>query len=92
MGFWDFIVWCVLGFFVGAIARFLVPGPDPMGCIGTTLIGVVGGIVGGVVGDAIFGSLNTKFDLPGLLGAVIGGVIVLLIYRLFRRPRVEEEE
>jgi uncharacterized membrane protein YeaQ/YmgE (transglycosylase-associated protein family) len=83
---WDVIVWCVFGLVAGAIARLLVPGPDRMGCFGTIILGIVGSLVGGFLSRLIFRPPGDEFSPAGLFGAIVGGVIVLVIYRrLFRR-------
>ena len=69
----------VVGLIVGAIARLLVPGPDPIGIIGTILVGIAGGLVGGFLWAALF-SMQV-----GWSGSIIGAVIVLLIYRAYQR-------
>jgi uncharacterized membrane protein YeaQ/YmgE (transglycosylase-associated protein family) len=72
----------VFGLIVGALARFLVPGRDPMGCIGTALLGVVGSYVGGAIGSFIF---NGEIDLRqanSFIGALVGAVILLLVLRM----------
>jgi uncharacterized membrane protein YeaQ/YmgE (transglycosylase-associated protein family) len=48
------ITWLVVGLIVGAIARFIVPGPDPMGWIGTIILGIVGSFVGGFLASLLF--------------------------------------
>jgi uncharacterized membrane protein YeaQ/YmgE (transglycosylase-associated protein family) len=67
--------WLLFGLVAGAIARLLVPGRDPMGWIGTIVLGLVGSFVGGLVARALFDS-----DGVGLVGSVIGAVIVLVAY------------
>lgn len=70
------------GLIVGALARLLVPGPDPMGIGATILLGIVGSIVGGVLFDLLFRRGNgDRIGGVGLIGSVIGAVICLLIYR-----------
>jgi uncharacterized membrane protein YeaQ/YmgE (transglycosylase-associated protein family) len=86
--------WIVFGLIVGAIARLLVPGRDPMGWIGTILLGVAGSLLGGFLGSLIFGQAdelaNTGmgFAPAGFIGALIGGIIVLLLVRQFRKRDV----
>ena len=84
----NLITWAIFGLFVGAIARFLVPGRDAMGCLGTMAIGIVGSIVGGFLGSLVTGGLRDGFQPAGFIGAIIGGILVLLLVRQFRGPRV----
>lgn len=73
--------WIVVGLLAGALARFLVPGRDPMGCLGTILLGVVGSFVGGFLWELIE---FHRFELRpiGFIGSVLGAVVVLLFRRL----------
>jgi len=79
----------VVGLIAGFLARFLVPGPDPMGILGTLVLGIVGSFVGGFLGYIIFGKDLDEGALQasGIIGSVIGAVIVLLIYRAIVRRR-----
>ena len=75
----------ILGILAGFIARALMPGPDPMGFFATILLGLVGAIVGWVIFTALLGIGDTDmFDLGGLVGAIIGAMIVLGLYRMVR--------
>ena len=74
------IWWLIIGLVAGAIARFLVPGRDPMGILGTMLLGLAGSLVGGFLGNLILGE-GLAITAAGLFGSVIGAIIVLLIYR-----------
>ena len=75
----------ILGILAGFIARALMPGPDPMGFFATILLGLVGAIVGWVIFTALLGIGDTDmFDLGGLVGAIIGAMIVLGLYRVVR--------
>lgn len=76
------IGWLLLGLIAGALARLLVPGRDPMGWIGTMVLGLVGSVVGGLLADLIFDD-----EAIGLIGSVVGAVIVLLIYNAVVRNR-----
>ena len=78
------IVWLVVGFIAGYLAKLIMPGPDGGGVIATILLGIVGAIVGGWIGRAIFdsGAANDGFSIMGLIFAVIGALVVLAIYRL----------
>jgi uncharacterized membrane protein YeaQ/YmgE (transglycosylase-associated protein family) len=73
----------IIGLIAGALARLLVPGPDPIGILGTILLGIVGSFVGGFLGYALFhkDSQDGFLQPSGIIGSVIGAVIALLIYR-----------
>lgn len=77
----------IIGLIAGGLARLIVPGPDPMGLLGTLTLGIVGSFVGGFLGYLFFGhNLDEGAVQPsGIVGSVIGGVIVLLIYRAIKR-------
>ena len=77
----------VVGLVIGAIARLLLPGRDPMGCLATALVGVVGSFVGGVLADLLAHRpvQSGTFHPAGLIGSVAGAMIVLLLLRLLRR-------
>ncbi len=81
------ITFIVIGLIAGAVARLLVPGPDPMGILATIILGIVGSFVGGSVGALIFGR---KFELSasGIIGSIVGAVILVLLLRLVRSRRV----
>ena len=64
----------------GAVARFLVPGPDPMGWIGTIVLGIIGSFVGGFLANLIFGG-TVAISPAGIVGSIIGAIIVLLVWR-----------
>ncbi len=81
----NLLAWVLFGLLVGAIARLIVPGRDPMGCLGTMLLGIAGSVVGGFLASLLLGGFRHDFRPAGFLGAVIGGVIVLLIWRRLRR-------
>jgi uncharacterized membrane protein YeaQ/YmgE (transglycosylase-associated protein family) len=78
------IILIVIGFFVGLIARLLVPGRDNIGFIGTTLLGIVGSFVGGFLWELVeYHTIETShFQAVGIIGSIIGAVVVLLILRL----------
>jgi uncharacterized membrane protein YeaQ/YmgE (transglycosylase-associated protein family) len=80
-----FISWIFLGLIAGALAKFLVPGKDPGGFIVTILIGIVGAILGGFLGSFIGLGRVESFDLGGVIIATLGAIILLVLYRLFRK-------
>ncbi len=83
----DLIVWCVFGLCAGAVARLLTPGRHPMGCLWTMGLGVAGSLLTGFVVSSLFGpSIEDQGVQPaGFIGAVFGGIVVLLILRSFSR-------
>lgn len=74
------IIFLAVGLIAGFIARALVPGPDPMGWLGTMILGIVGSFVGGTLAALVFGG-TLDISAAGLVGSVIGAIIVLLIWR-----------
>jgi uncharacterized membrane protein YeaQ/YmgE (transglycosylase-associated protein family) len=72
----------IIGIIAGYLGRLLLPGPDPMGFVGTVIAGIIGSLVGFFLFTTVLGiGDNDKFDLGGIVGAVIGTMIVLAIYR-----------
>jgi uncharacterized membrane protein YeaQ/YmgE (transglycosylase-associated protein family) len=77
--------WLVLGLLVGIIAKFLMPGKDPGGFVITIFLGIAGAFLGGFIGSRIgFGTVS-GFDLRSLLIAVSGAIVLLVIYRIFKK-------
>ena len=76
----------VIGLIVGAIAKFLMPGRDPGGCLITILIGIAGAFIAGFLGRAI--GWYEPGQPAGFIASVIGAMLLLLLYRLIkgRRP------
>jgi uncharacterized membrane protein YeaQ/YmgE (transglycosylase-associated protein family) len=74
------IGWIIFGLIVGIIAKFLMPGRDPGGFIITTLLGIAGALVGGFLGR--FLGLYGEGDPVGFIMAVLGSIVLLLIYRM----------
>jgi uncharacterized membrane protein YeaQ/YmgE (transglycosylase-associated protein family) len=86
----EFIVSLVLmGLVAGVLARWLVPGEDPMSILWTIVLGIVGSFVGGFLGWLIFGHDMEEgaLQVSGIVGSVIGAVIVLLIYNYIQGHR-----
>ncbi len=75
-----FIWTIIIGFIAGLIAKFLMPGRDPGGFIITTILGIVGALVATWLGQAI--GWYRAGEGAGLIGAVVGAVIVLAVYRM----------
>ena len=80
------IIWAILiGFIVGLVAKFLMPGRDPGGFIVTALLGIVGAVVATFLGQAM--GIYAAGQSAGFIGAVIGAIVVLFIYNLIVRGR-----
>lgn len=75
------LVWTIIiGLIVGIIAKFLMPGKDPGGFIITTLLGIGGSLIATYLGQAL--NLYEAGEPAGFIGAVIGAMLLLLLYRL----------
>ena len=79
----DLIGWIVFGLIVGIIAKFLMPGRDPGGFVITALLGIAGALVGGFLGRML--GLYGEGDPAGFIMAVIGSIVLLLLYRMASR-------
>ncbi len=84
------IIWAIIiGFIVGIVAKFLMPGRDGGGFIVTALLGIVGAVVATFIGRAM--GLYGADESAGFIASVIGAIIVLFVYHLIagrRRPVV----
>lgn len=81
------LIWLILGFLAGYLAKLIMPGPDGGGVILTTILGIVGAVVGGYVGTLFGAPMVSSFDNIGgsvlsFVFAIIGAIVVLAIYRL----------
>ncbi len=82
------ISWIIFGLVAGAIARLIHPGRDPGGCVVTPLLGIGGALVGGYIGTLLGWGRVSGFDLRSLALAVLGALILLILYRtVFGRRR-----
>jgi uncharacterized membrane protein YeaQ/YmgE (transglycosylase-associated protein family) len=81
MGLEGILSWVVFGLVAGVIAKFLTPGRDAGGCIVTIVIGIAGALLGGWLATLLgFGGIS-GFDFRSLAIAVIGSILLLLIFR-----------
>ena len=74
------IGWFLFGLIVGLIARFLVPGKQPMGWLMTALLGIVGSFVGGGISWLIWGDPEGTYNPGGWIMSIVGAIVVVLIY------------
>ncbi len=79
------IGWIVFGLIVGIIARFLLPGPQPLGFILTSLLGIAGSFVGGSIGSLIHGGGFDIAQPSGWLGSIVGAILLLFGYSMISK-------
>lgn len=81
--------WILLGLVAGALAKFLVPGRDPAGCIITVVLGIAGALLGGWIGSLVgWGKISqSRFDIRSIFLATLGAILVLLVGRFVFRHR-----
>ncbi|MDQ2980412.1 MAG: GlsB/YeaQ/YmgE family stress response membrane protein [Acidobacteriota bacterium] len=72
--------WILFGLVIGALAKFVMPGRDGGGIIVTILLGIVGALLGGFLGRML--GLYGQNEPAGFVGALVGAIAVLLIYRM----------
>jgi uncharacterized membrane protein YeaQ/YmgE (transglycosylase-associated protein family) len=75
--------WIVFGLIAGGLAKLILPGKDPGGCLITIAIGILGAMLGGFIGTRVFGfGTVTGFNIRSFAIAILGSVVLLLLYRL----------
>lgn len=85
MGGMGIISWVVFGLIAGALAKWIMPGKDPGGCVVTSIIGIVGAVIGGFLASLLgFGGV-AQFDFRSFAVAIVGSLLLLWIWRLIRR-------
>lgn len=80
MGLFELIWAAIVGLIVGLVARFILPGKDPMGLIMTAVLGIAGSLVGTFIGRNLL-HLRAGYS-AGFIMSLIGAVILLLLYRM----------
>ena len=80
------IGWIVIGLLAGGIAKLLMPGRDPGGCIITILLGIAGALIGGFLGRAM--NFYGPNESAGWLMSILGSIVLLALYRMMARRRV----
>lgn len=77
------ILWTlIIGLIIGAVAKFLMPGKDPGGFIVTIILGIAGSFLATYIGRAM--GFYRDGSAAGFIASVIGAIILLIIYRMFR--------
>jgi uncharacterized membrane protein YeaQ/YmgE (transglycosylase-associated protein family) len=79
----DILVFILVGLVVGILARALLPGRDPIGIIGTILLGIVGAVIGGYLFGAVFG----ETEGVDWIGSILVAMLLLFLYRKFATGR-----
>ena len=75
-----FLAWILFGLLAGIVARAIVPGRHPTGCLVTVIVGVLGAFLGGVIGQVLLGhEVHMGWDLVPFLFAVAGAALLLLV-------------
>jgi uncharacterized membrane protein YeaQ/YmgE (transglycosylase-associated protein family) len=82
------LIWLVLGFLAGYLAKLIMPGRDSGGLILTTILGILGAVVGGFIGRYFLGyPMISSFDnignnIPSFISSIVGAIAILAVYRL----------
>jgi len=80
----NFLWWLIVGLIAGALARLIMPGKDPMGLVATILLGITGSILGGLLSSLIWRADERGFRPGGLLLSLLGAILLLWVWRMFR--------
>lgn len=79
------LAWVIFGLIAGWLAKMIMPGKDPGGCVITSLLGIGGALLGGWLGTKFFNIGDvTGFNLKSFGIAVVGSIVLLLLYRMFK--------
>lgn len=80
------LAWIVVGLVAGILAKIAMPGPDPGGVITTIVVGILGALIGGFVMESLLGGPGVSgINLPSILVATLGSIILLTVYRVITR-------
>jgi uncharacterized membrane protein YeaQ/YmgE (transglycosylase-associated protein family) len=79
------IAWILIGALAGVIAKAIMPGRDPGGCIVTILLGIAGALLAGWLGNML--GWYKQGQGAGFIAAILGAIIILFIWRLIARRR-----
>lgn len=85
------IAWIVLGLLCGALAKWIMPGKDPGGCLVTIGLGIGGAVVGGLIGTQLGWGKVDDFSLGSIALATVGALLLLWVYRQFLARRGERD-
>ncbi len=79
MGLFHIIGSVIVGFIAGLFARLLMPGPNPMGFLATSALGIVGSFVGGFIGSLIWKPADGQVHPAGFVMSVVGAIVTLFV-------------
>lgn len=82
---YSFLGWIIVGLVAGVLAKLIMPGRDPGGCIVTILLGIGGALVAGFIGNAL--GWYSRGQAGGWIAATLGAILILFVYRLLVRRR-----
>jgi uncharacterized membrane protein YeaQ/YmgE (transglycosylase-associated protein family) len=85
LGTYGFFGWIIIGAVAGILAKLIMPGRDPGGCIVTILLGIAGALLAGFIGNAV--GWYSQGQAGGFIAATLGAILILFIYRLMMRRR-----
>lgn len=85
LGTYGFFGWIIIGAVAGLLAKAIMPGRDPGGCIVTILLGIGGALVAGFIGNAV--GWYSQGQAGGFIAATLGAILILFVYRLLMRRR-----
>lgn len=85
LGTYGFFGWIIVGAVAGVLAKLIMPGKDPGGCIVTILLGVAGALLAGFIGNSL--GWYSQGQAGGFIAATLGAIVILFIYRLVSRRR-----
>ena len=82
---YGFFGWILIGLLAGGLAKLIMPGRDPGGCLVTIALGVGGALIAGLIGNAL--GWYTQGQAGGFIAATLGAILILFIYRMLVRRR-----
>jgi uncharacterized membrane protein YeaQ/YmgE (transglycosylase-associated protein family) len=86
----NILLWCLFGLIAGVVAKFIGKEgtrTDPMGIVWTILLGIAGAVLGGFISSQVFGWDINGFSIQGLVVAIAGALLLLLLYHLVMAVR-----
>lgn len=90
----DLLSWIVFGFFVGAVARLVVPGRQPIGLLWTLALGIAGAVAGGVIAEELLNvGSDDAFDLESFVaGVIVASFLVAIAANVLKRGQRSRRE